>query len=148
MEDVTLDAMEELPASARDTIVDGLLEYNATQGFAWAGRPLGVVARERSGVVVGGLLGQTNIGWLFVSALWVAASRRGRGLGSALLTAAEAEARRRDCVGVYLDTYSFQAKPFYERLGYRVFGELADCPPGATKYYLSKRLVRSDVPTA
>jgi GNAT superfamily N-acetyltransferase len=87
------------------------------------------------------LLGQTNLGWLFVSALWVDFARRGRGLGTALLEAAETEAMRRDCVGVYLDTYSFQAKPFYERLGYEVFGALAECPPGATKYYLSKRLV-------
>jgi hypothetical protein len=57
-----------------------------------------------------------------------------------ILAAGEAEASQRGCIGVYLDTYSFQAKPFYERLGYQVFGVLPDCPPGATKYYLGKRL--------
>jgi hypothetical protein len=40
---------------------------------------------------------------------------------------------------VYLDTYSFQARPFYERAGYRLFGELPDHPPGGAKYYLAKR---------
>ena len=138
---MTVRAVDELPASERDAIVDGLLEYNAAQGYTWVGRPLAVVARDASGTVVGGLLGQTNLGWLFVSALWVVAGRRGCGLGSALLDVAEAEARRRDCIGVYLDTYSFQARPFYEQRGYQLFGALVDCPPGAMKYYLSKRLV-------
>jgi hypothetical protein len=44
------------------------------------------------------------------------------------------------CIGIYLDTYSFQARPFYERQGYTVFGVLADMPPGGAKYYLSKQL--------
>jgi GNAT superfamily N-acetyltransferase len=140
MRDVTLDTAEELPASEREAIADGLLAHNAARGFPWASRPLEVAARGPAGEVVGGLLGKTNLGWLFVSALWVAERERGRGVGGALLDAAEAEAGRRGCVGVYLDTYSFQARPFYERRGYRLFGELPDCPRGATKYYLSKRL--------
>lgn len=146
MEDITVRAVDELPAADRDAIVDGLLAHNAAAGFAWASRPLSVVARDDAGAIVGGLLGQTNLGWLFVAALWVAAPRRGRGLGGALLEAAESEARRRGCIGVYLDTYSFQARPFYEGRGYRLFGELADCPPGATKYYLGKRLAGPGAP--
>lgn len=141
-------AVDELSSNDRDAIIDGLLEHNTEQGFVWASRPLTVVARDPSGAVVGGLLGQTNLGWLFVAALWVATARRGCGLGGALLDAAEVEAHRRGCVGVYLDTYSFQARPFYERRGYRVFGALADCPPGATKYYLSKRLPGAAAPEA
>ena len=100
--------------------------------------------------MVGGLLGETNVGWLFVAALWVAERFRGRGIGTALLAEGEAEARRRECIGVYLDTYSFQARPFYERLGYELFGTLPDCPPGGAKYYLYKRLgpVRARRPPA
>jgi hypothetical protein len=48
----------------------------------------------------------------------------------------------------YLFTYSFQARPFYERAGYRVFGELPDHPPGQTKYYLAKRFVEGVPPAA
>jgi GNAT superfamily N-acetyltransferase len=127
----------------RDVIVNGLLGYNAERGFPWAGRNLAVVARDKSGAVIGGLLGETNHRWLFVAALWVADSYRGRDIGTALLKAAEKEARRRRCLGVYLDTFSFQARPFYERLGYQLFGTLPDCPPGGAKYYLYKRLART-----
>jgi GNAT superfamily N-acetyltransferase len=138
--DVTIRSVDAIAPEDRDAIVDGLLGYNADNGARWAGRELSVVAREESGSIVGGLLGETNLDWLFVAALWVAEGHRRHGTGSALLAEAEEEARRRGCVGVYLDTYSFQARPFYERLGYQLFGTLPDCPPGATKYYLYKRL--------
>lgn len=137
---ISVRAADALPIADRDAIVDGLLAYNAEHGAAWTGHDLAVVARDRNGAVVGGLLGQTNISWLFVIALWVTTSQRGRGIGKALLAEAEREAARRGCIGVYLDTYSFQAKPFYERLGYQLFGTLPDCPPGGAKYYLYKRL--------
>jgi GNAT superfamily N-acetyltransferase len=140
---VRVRSVERLADADRDAIVDGLLGYNAERGFPWAGRNLAVEARDTSGAVIGGLLGETNVGWLFVAALWVAESHRGRGIGSALLAEAEKEAGRRHCVGVYLDTYSFQARPFYERLGYRLFGTLPDCPPGGAKYYLYKPLARA-----
>ena len=53
---------------------------------------------------------------------------------------AEAEARARGCVGAWLDTFGFQARPFYEALGYAVFGALEDQPPGHRRYVLMKRL--------
>jgi len=140
MKRVSVRRVDAIAREDRDTIIGGLVTYNATHGAQWSGRELSVVARDDTGAVIGGLLGETGLGWLFVAALWVAESRRGRGIGSALLAEAEKEARRRECVGVYLDTYSFQARPFYERLGYHLFGTLPDCPPGAVKYYLYKRL--------
>jgi predicted N-acetyltransferase YhbS len=98
-----------------------------------------VVARNERGDLVGGLLGETGLDWLFVASLWVAEAHRGSGVGRALLAEAEAEARRRGCIGVYLDTLSFQARPFYERLGYRHFGTLSDYPRGAERFFLYKR---------
>ncbi len=53
---------------------------------------------------------------------------------------AEAEARRRGCTRATLGTGSFQARPFYEKLGYRVFAELPGWPPGATSYWLAREL--------
>jgi GNAT superfamily N-acetyltransferase len=139
---VAIRTVETLADADRDAIVDGLLRYNAEHGFASAWENLAVVARDRSGALIGGLLGETNLGWLFVAVLWVAESRRGRGVGTALLAAAEKEARRRKCIGVYLDTFDFQARPFYERLGYQLFGTLPNSPPGGMRYYLYKRLGR------
>lgn len=140
MSRVRVELEHELAADDRNTIIDGLVDYNREQGYLWNREPLNVVVRDGEGCVIGGLLAEVNLGWAFVAALWVDASARGTGIGSELMRSAEAEARRRGCVGIYLDTYSFQARPFYEGLGYRLFGELEDCPPGGSKYYLCKRL--------
>ncbi|MEX3946099.1 hypothetical protein AB4Y44_42815, partial [Paraburkholderia sp. BR10937] len=43
----------------------------------------------------------------------------------------EEEACRRGCSGAWLDTYSFQARAFYERLDYTVFGTIDNYPPGS-----------------
>ena len=60
-----------------------------------------------------------------------------------LLRMAEAEARTRGCSHVMLTTYSFQARGFYEKEGYRVVGEMAGYPPGATYYWMRKDLRES-----
>lgn len=116
------------------------MRYNTEQGQLWEREPLNVVARDDDGRVVGGLIGEVNLRWLFVSALWVDEGARGSGIGSRLVREAESQARARGCAGIYLDTFSFQARPFYEKIGFTLFGELAGCPPGGAKYYLSKRL--------
>ena len=141
MKDQPLVLSAEVSESDRSAIVAGLVAFNTDHGLPWPWRDLNLVLRDGEHTVVGGLIGETNAGWLFVKALWVAEPHRGHGYGRRLLTAAEEHARRRDCIGVYLDTYDFQARPFYERLGYHVFGELRDHPPGGAKYYLAKRLV-------
>ena len=130
----------ELSSEDRAAVLDGLVAYNREQGFVWEHQPINVLARDEGGQIIGGLLGEINLRWLFVSALWVAPEKRGLDIGSALLREAEDRARERGCAGIYLDTFSFQARPFYERLGYELFGELTDCPPGEAKYYLHKRL--------
>jgi ribosomal protein S18 acetylase RimI-like enzyme len=67
-------------------------------------------------------------------------AHRGGGWGRALLERAEEEAIARGLQGVWLDTFSFQAPGFYQKLGYEVFGTLADYPPGHTRYFLRKTL--------
>ena len=88
----------------------------------------------------GGLEGELSWQWLFVRNLWVSAEHRGTGLGSRLIERAELYAQEQGCVGSHLDTFDFQARPFYERLGYEVFGTLTDFPPGHTRFFLRKRL--------
>ena len=140
MSNITIEYQPEVSSEDRQAVIDGLVAYNREQGFVWDRRPLNVLARGPGEQVVGGLLGEINLKWLFVSALWVDSAFRGTGVGSALLAEGESRAREQGCVGVYLDTFSFQARPFYEGLGYVLFGELAGIPPGGTKYYLKKVL--------
>jgi GNAT superfamily N-acetyltransferase len=105
-----------------------------------APRLLVIPLRDPAGQVVGGVWAYTVFGWLTVQMLAVPPQWRGRGVGTALLAAAEAEARARGCRGAHLDAFSFQAAPFYIRRGYREFGRLADFPPGHDRLYFWKPL--------
>lgn len=94
--------------------------------------------RDDSGGLAGGLSGAMSWGWLFIDAVWVHADLRGKGIGHALMARAERHAAAEGCHSVWLDT--FQAKGFYQGLGYSVFGALEDYPNGQTRYFLRKRL--------
>ncbi|MGQ3032508.1 MAG: GNAT family N-acetyltransferase [Ferrovibrionaceae bacterium] len=115
----------------------GLVAYNADYLGPDDYRQLCLFARVE-GRIVGGLLGNTNRRWLSVELFWVDAQHRRGGLGRDLLNRAEAEARARGCIGATLGTYDFQARPFYEKQGYDVFGTLEPYPNGHCSYYLRK----------
>lgn len=102
---------------------------------------LTVVARDGDGQVLGAALSETGRTWLHISAIWVSDSVRRQGLGRKLMEATEIEARRRGCRNAYLDTFSYQAPQFYEKLGYVAFGTLQDYPPGHQRVFMSKRLI-------
>lgn len=96
--------------------------------------------RDARGLLVAGLKGETFWNALYVHDLWVATDQRKNGHGSALVGRAEQIARERGCEISILSTFSFQAPRFYESLGYQIFGEVPDLPPGHSRYWLSKRL--------
>ncbi len=102
-------------------------------------RSLAVLVRDHTGQITGGLWADTYWDWMFVAMLVVPEPLRGRGVGSDLLAQAETEAAHRGCVGAWLDTFSFQARPFYERHGYTLLGEIQDYPAPHSRFFLSKR---------
>ena len=102
--------------------------------------PLNIVEYDENGDVIGGILGGTYWGWMYIDILWVQADFRRRGIGSKLLVEAEKEAARRGCHHVHLDTMSSQAPDFYKKHGYEVIGVLPDIPSGNQKYLLMKAL--------
>lgn len=126
--------------SLRQAILAPLVDYNTSQAGPSGNRPLVVRVCSPQGEVLGGLWGYTGYGWLFTQLLVVPAALRGQGVGREVLQRAEQEARARGCHGAWLDTFEFQARGFYERLGYECFGELADYPPGFSRYFLKKAL--------
>ena len=65
---------------------------------------------------------------------------RGQQLGSLLLRKVEAEAKSMGASLSRLDTFDWQAKDFYLKQGYEVFGILEGCPEGHKRYYLKKVL--------
>ncbi len=79
-------------------------------------------------------------GILSIEILWVKEDCRNRGYASALVKDVETIAKEKNCKISHLDTFDFQARGFYEKLGYTVFGVLEDCPEGHSRYYMSKKL--------
>nr|WP_277991024.1 GNAT family N-acetyltransferase [Sphingomonas panni] len=103
-------------------------------------RQVAIVLRDDDGAIVGGLWGMIAFGWLFVQYLAVPPEMQGQGRGRDLMLQGEALARAANCVGVWLDTFSFQARGFYEKLGFVQFGTIPDYPPGHSRFFLSKRI--------
>ena len=119
---------------------NSLTEFNLRHAPPDKYQRLVVVLRSTGNHVVGGILGNTWWGWLRIDVLWIDEAVRGQDWGTRLMQAAEAEAIRRGCHHVFLDTLSFQALPFYLKLGYTVFGQLDDVPVGHSRYFLQKQL--------
>jgi GNAT superfamily N-acetyltransferase len=103
-------------------------------------QPVSIVLRTPDGATVAGLNGVSHWRWLYVRHVFVAPAQRGQGLGRELMALAESEARRRDCVGVYLDTFSEGTASFYERLGFVRCGRIEDFPVGGARIFLRKTL--------
>jgi GNAT superfamily N-acetyltransferase len=87
-----------------------------------------------------GTWGATGYGWLFTQLLVVPEQSRGQGWGRRLMSLAEAEAVKRGCHAAWLDTFEFQARAFYEQIGYSRFATLPDFPKGSSRYFLRKEL--------
>ncbi len=125
----------------RATVSNGLTAYN--DGFLPKQRerePFVLSARDDEGKIVGGLVGEFRMDWLYVDLLWVDPSQRGAGYGEKLMALAESSARNAGKTHVHLWTWSFQAPDFYRRLGYLEFGRLTDHPKGHDTFMFTKAL--------
>jgi GNAT superfamily N-acetyltransferase len=128
------------PDQRKQVVQEGLALYNVAATGLAEYYPVSIFLRDANDEILGGVLGHIWGKGLHVTSLWLAEAVRHRGYGTKLLLAAEGYARDRRCRSSQLETFSFQARPFYEQLGYEVFAALDDFPPGHTKYFLRKRL--------
>ncbi|MQW88318.1 GNAT family N-acetyltransferase [Sinorhizobium saheli] len=121
-------------------IVASLNVYNdANSGMADQPGFAIVIRDPETLVAVGGLYAVDGYGWAFVRYLAIPGQYRGLGLGRRLMEEAEKVARARGYIGMWLDTFEFQARPFYEKLGFELFGELEGGPGAIPRYFLKKR---------
>ena|ERR1051326_2189477 len=128
-------------ATAAAVIETGLNRFNVEQAGYWDWRALAVLAADpTTGETVGGLLGRTSLGVFFIDLVYLPESLRGTGVGYRIMQQAEAEAIARGCCAAVLYTISFQAPGFYEKLGYRRFGQIDCQPAGTSRIFMSKQL--------
>ena len=99
-----------------------------------------VFAKDDSGKVLGGIRATAFWDYCIIELLWLSEEVRGSGVGSMLMKCAEDYAIENGFKYMRTETLSFQAKPFYEKSGYKVFGELPNYPEGHTTYCLVKEL--------
>ncbi|MGD9424769.1 GNAT family N-acetyltransferase [Pantoea sp. NSTU24] len=131
--------------SDREALLTGLGGYNQSfiQRDNWG--PLSVACHDAQRTLRGGLIASRKGNWLCIDYLWVDETQRGHGMGSALINAAEQEAVRMGSRFALVDTFSFQALPFYQKQGYALQMSLPDFPhAGMQRHYLTKTLVHTD----
>lgn len=127
---------------AQAALVQGLLAFNRSHqpSVSWETNEVFTVAlTDQSGSVRGGVRGVVRLGALEIRMVWLDEDLRGHGLGRRIVRAAEDEARRRGARAALLDTYDFQARGFYESLGYICFASF-DFPAGVKRFYMSRAL--------
>lgn len=119
---------------------DRINEFNADRTGIRDARYLSIMLRSADGELYAGLHGHSWGGCCEIKLLWISENRRGKGLGSLLLRAAEGEAIRRGCRMIMLATHSFQAPGFYERHGFSHIATLEAYPAGHAEIFMTKDL--------
>ena len=90
--------------------------------------------------VIGGAIGFIKYNWYFLELLYVEKEYRNQDIGTKLIRALEEYSKKENLTGIRMETWNFQAKGFYEKMGYTVWAEIKDCPPGTIDYHLKKEL--------
>ena len=121
-------------------LAERIYEFNAKATGYFDGECFSATEREDSGAIRGGITGYTWGRSCYVTNLWVDGAARGKGLGGQLLRAAEDHARRRGCTLILVDTHTFQAPGFYERMGYQQQAVIQDHPVGHANVIFARRL--------
>ena len=117
-----------------------LRDYNVTHANSDDGYGIAIFLRDKQHQMVAG-----GSGWLWgecleIDYVWVKETLRGQGIGKRLLITIEEAAIERGCRQITLETFSFQAPEFYQKLGYNIFGVIEGFGNRFRKYYMQKRL--------
>jgi GNAT superfamily N-acetyltransferase len=129
------------PSDAFQRMWSSLLEFNEHAVGNAKSRILAILLQDpTTAELIGGLWGRSLWGSLFVDIMFVPEALRGNGIGSTLLQQGENEAIRRGCRDMWTETYAFQARPFYEKHGFAVFGRLDGPAPIFPRFFLKKNL--------
>ncbi|MBP2649528.1 MAG: GCN5-related N-acetyltransferase [Firmicutes bacterium] len=121
-------------------IWEQLLKYNLSHLECKIVKPIAIFVTDENDSKIGGISGETHGNWLEIDYLWVDEKSRGAKVGSRLVRNVETEAQKRGCSYVFLNTFSFQAKDFYIKLGYKEVFTLEQYPITGKRHYFVKQL--------
>jgi len=127
--DEITEEMSEVVGSDLNAYNDEIAKYNDRKSLAI------VVRDKQSGQVIGGMLGRSSLGLLFIELVYLPEELRKGGLGTRMLMQFEQDGRNRGCSCAVLYTISFQAPGFYEKHGWKRFGEIPCDPPGSSRIF-------------
>ncbi|APH16973.1 acetyltransferase domain protein [Clostridium sporogenes] len=127
-----------------DLIVDRIVEYNLSKVPGKQEVPLLCINRvieDTNGEIIAGILSKMYC-WncIYIDVLWIKEEYRKDGLGTKLLKELEKIAKEKNCHLIHLDTFDFQAKDFYIKHGYEIFGILDQCPENHKRYFMKKNI--------
>jgi ribosomal protein S18 acetylase RimI-like enzyme len=107
-----------------DTVIEGLRHFNSPYLGKQKSTHFAVYLRDEKNQVVGGVLAwmRPGIQLLYIDSIWISKPVRNKGYGNQLMLVAEAEGKKHGCTHAQVDTLSFQAEPFYQKLGYERIG--------------------------
>ncbi|GIU13338.1 N-acetyltransferase [Shewanella sp. c952] len=125
--------------SVFDALVAGLRQHRNEKIGDEDTQPLSVVARDDAGKIIGGVTGRSIYKNFLIEVVWVDKAARGSGLGRQLMLQAEEQAKQRGCLAAQLDTLSFQAPQFYQKLGFEVVGTVPEFAGSPARYFMLKR---------
>lgn len=122
-----------------DALVDGVREHKYENMGREETKPLSVIARDEDDKLIGGVSGRMIYKNFLIGVVWVDKEARGTGLGRSLMELAEVEAKKLGCLVAQVDTLSFQAPVFYEKLGFETVGVVPGFPGSPERYFLLKK---------
>lgn len=137
--------IKESTKDEEDLVWKGIIQYNSAVIHLKQSVPeipVNRVLKDKDGNIIGGINCILFYCWntMYIDMLWVSENHRKNGHGSKLLNEIERIAREEKCTLIHLETMDFQAKDFYTKNGYEIFGELENVPNGHKRYYMRKVL--------
>ncbi|MGS0680290.1 GNAT family N-acetyltransferase [Shewanella sp. 125m-7] len=136
---MNIDVIHDENPAIVDALVEGVRQHNFAHMGPETSKPLTIVAHDDNGKLIGGVAGRTIYDNFLINVVWVDEAARGTGLGRKLMLQAEIEAIKRDCTQAQLDTLSFQAPVFYQKLGFEIIGTVPATARSPERYFLLKR---------
>ncbi|AQS39380.1 putative acetyltransferase [Shewanella psychrophila] len=136
--EVKIEVINEKDRAVFDELVAGVRQHKYENMGPEETLPLSVVARDEDGKVIGGVSGQTIYRNFLIDVMWVDKKTRDTGLGRRLMELAEAEAKKRGCLVAQLDTLSYQAPDFYQKLGFEIVGTVPAFPGSPARHFMIK----------